>query len=393
MKLCIFCSFIHIFAIIKNFNMKKSKIIILSLVLHSGGVYSQQKGEIFKVLDSISHKKWDSIAPNLDSLDNPKLTIIDKKFSDKVVIRPKDNTLIIKDYDIPITPYNLMKTQTHEQRWFFYGQNNLLFNQASFSNWNAGGNNNIGVIGKVNYNLIYKKNRHYLENIFNLRYGFVAQEGSSTRKTEDYISVSSNYGYELNEAYYLSTGFQFISQFTRGYNYGVTPNPTKMDRISQFMAPGYLNLGLGLSYNPNENLQVILRPINGQFTFVTDSLLQKAGRYGLERDGQSLRAELGARLNALYRIKIYNDIHYTNQLSLFSNYLSHPERVDIAYSGILNMKFNKYLNAMVSIDLIYDHDQIKQLQRKQTLGIGLSYTLGSESNKDSNKKLLKINTK
>lgn len=369
----------------------KNKLILSTLILCSTLVFSQRKKPLFlKEIDSISQKKWDSISPNLDSLDAPKLIVIDKKFTDAIVIPTNNKEVITKDMEIPITPFNLMRNNTQEKHWFFYGQNNLLFNQASFSHWNAGGNNNIGVIGKVNYFLTYKNNQHYLENIFNLGYGLIAQEGKSTRKTEDYINISSNYGYELGKFYYLSTGFQFISQFTRGYNYGATPNPTKMDRISQFMAPGYLNLGLGLSYNPNENLQVIFRPINGQFTFVTDPLLQKAGRYGLERDGQSMRAELGARLNALYRIKIYKDITYTNQLSLFTNYLSHTERVDITYSGILNMKFNKYLNAMVSIDLIYDHDQIQHLQRKQTLGIGLSYNLGSDKNKSSNNKLLKI---
>lgn len=369
-----------------------NKFLLLILVSFSTMLFSQRKkASFYKELDSISQSKWDSISPNLDSLDAPKLVIIDKKFSDTVVIVPKEALPVVRETtDVPITPYQLMQSNTQEKHWFFFGQNNLLFNQASFSNWNAGGNNNIGVLGKVNYSLIYKNHKHYLENIFQLGYGFVTQEGRSTRKTDDFINISSNYGYELGKFYYLSTGFQFISQFTRGYNYGATPSPTKSDRISQFMAPGYFNIGMGISYNPTENLQVIFRPLNGQFTFVTDPLLQKAGRYGLERDGQSMRAELGARLNALYRIKIYKDISYTNQFSLFTNYLYHTERVDVMYSGILNMKFNKYLNATVSIDLLYDHDQLKNLQRKQTLGIGLSYHLGSEQNKKSNAKLLKI---
>ena len=42
---------------------------------------------------------------------------------------------------------------------------------------------------------------------------------------------------------------------------------------------------------------------------------------------------------------------------------------------MLNLKFNKYIDVNVNIDLMYDDDQVKKLQRKQTLGIGLNYTL------------------
>ena len=58
--------------------------------------------------------------------------------------------------ELPITPFQLIKTK-EEKVWYFYGQNNMVFNQASFNNWNSGGNNNIGILGKINYNLSFKK--------------------------------------------------------------------------------------------------------------------------------------------------------------------------------------------------------------------------------------------
>ncbi len=353
-------------------------------------VFAQKNKDILKQIDSISQQRWGNVVVDLDSLNEPTYEKIDKKLKDTLIIK---RNLTLETYvpqeELPITPFNFIRDKASEQSWFFFGNNSLTFNQSSFSNWNAGGNNSIGVIGRVNYNLYFKRNRHYLENNLQLGYGFMSQENQSTRKTEDQINISSNYGYDLGKFYYLSAGAQFVSQFTRGYNYGATPNPTKRDRISQFMAPGYLNLGLGISYNPKENIQIIFRPINGQFTFVTDPLLQVAGKYGLERDGQSVRSEIGARLNIIYRLKVFKDIHYTSNLNFFSNYLSHFERVDISYAGILNMKFNKYINATVNIDLLYDHDQMRKLQRKQTLGIGLVYNMGAESNKKSNSKMIK----
>ena len=94
-------------------------------------------------------------------------------------------------------------------------------------------------------------------------------------------------------------------------------------------------------------------------------------------------------MNVIYRVKLYKDINWVSQLNLFSNYSQHPERVDIAYSGILTMKFNRFISTNFSIDLVYDHDQVKNLQMKQTLGVGVSYNLGIE-NKEKNLKKDKV---
>lgn len=349
-------------------------------------VLAQDRKIALKEIDSISQRRWDSVSLNLDSLANPKLINFDIHYKDTIVIRDEVVVSNITN-EIPVTPYNFLKLK-EPTRWFYYGQNNLVFNQSSFSNWNSGGNNNIGVIGKVNYNVSYKNHKHFLDNHIQLGYGFVASEGESSRKTEDYINLMTNYGYDIGKNFYLSTGFQFLSQFSPGYNYTATPDPEFNDRISRFLAPGYVNAGLGISYNPNENFQLIVRPLNGKFTIVTDPFLQKAGRYGLERDGQSLRSEVGALINVLYRLKIYKDINLVNQINFFSNYVNHAERVDIAYNGTLNIRFNKFISTVVSLDLLYDHDQIQKLQMKQTLGIGFSYNLGFE-NKEKNKKLIK----
>lgn len=360
--------------------------LIINLLLISTPLFSQKEGAILKQIDSISQNHWNSTALNLDSLADPEWEKFDSHFQGPIVIADKVVSSSIND-EIPITPYNMLK-MVGPMRWFYFGQNNLVFNQSSFSNWNSGGNNNIGIIGKVKYNLSYKKDKHFLDNTLQLGYGFVASQGEASRKTDDYINLMSNYGYDIGKNFYLSTGFQFLSQFSAGYNYSNTRSPDFSDRISRFLSPGYLNAGLGISYNPNENFQIIFRPLNGKFTFVTDPILQKAGKYGLEKDGQSMRAELGSLLNVLYRINIYKDINFVNQVNFFSSYTSHPERVDVAYNGTFNIKFNKFITTVVSLDLLYDHDQIQKLQIKQTLGVGFSYNLGYE-NKEKNKKLIK----
>jgi hypothetical protein len=43
----------------------------------------------------------------------------------------------------------------------------------------------------------------------------------------------------------------------------------------------------------------------------------------------------------------------------------------LAYGALLNLKVNKYISSNITLDLLYDHNQIEKTQMKQTLGIGL----------------------
>lgn len=363
--------------------MMKIRIFVV-LVAFSMISYAQEN-PFRRRIDSLVQNKWDELAVDLDSLSSLKL--VDLKISKKDTILVKAPAPI-SEAEFPVTPFAFMNT-IRERKWFLFGQNSLQFNQSSYSNWSAGGNNSIGVIGRINYALSYKNGEHFWDNNIKLGYGMLSISGRELRKTEDYINISSKYGYDLGQYYYLLMGVEFSSQFSAGYNYTPSKKRKYSDRISRFMAPGYLNFGLGVLYNPKENFQISLSPINTKLTFVLDKILQKKGRYGLERDGQSVRREIGAMMNIVYRLKIYKDISWVHQLNLFSNYTQKPQNIDIAYSGLLTMKFNKFISTTLSLDLVYDHDQIKNIQMKQTLGVGISYNLGIE-NKEKNVKKDKV---
>ena len=139
------------------------------------------------------------------------------------------------------------------------------------------------------------------------------------------------------------------------------------------MAPGYFSVGAGFTYRPNENFTLTLRPANARWTFVLDEDLQTKGTYGLKNDGDSSLFQFGFLATAQYKLKIMENITLINNASLFSNYLDHPERMVLSYGGILNMKINKYISSIITVDLLYDHNQIKKTQLKQTLGVGLAY--------------------
>jgi hypothetical protein len=264
--------------------------------------------------------------------------------------------------------------------WSIQGQNTLMLNQASFSNWNGGGANNVGWIVGSNYNLTYEKGNDLVENIVVLGYGQNYTEGLGTRKTQDIIKLSSNYGRKISKNWYVSGGASLLTQFAAGYEDGNNPSAAK---ISNFLAPGYVNLGAGFTYRPSDNFTMTLLPANARWTFVLDKDLQNAGNYGLKNDGDSSLFQFGFLGTAVYKIKLMENITLVNSASVFSNDLDHPERLVVSYGGVLDMKINKYVSSIITLDLLYDHNQIKKTQMKQTLGVGLSYNIDNGVKKSS----------
>ncbi len=268
------------------------------------------------------------------------------------------------------------------KNWSIQGQNTLMLNQAAFSNWVSGGANNIGWIAGVNYNMTYEKDKDLWENIVILGYGQNDTKGVGNRKTQDVINLSSNYGRKISKNWYVSAGASLLTQFAPGYDDGNNPAAAK---LSNFMAPGYVNLGAGFTYRPNDNFTMTLRPANARWTFVLDDDLQYAGNYGLKHDGDSSLFQFGFLGTAMYKVKLMENMTLVNTASVFSNYLDHPERLVLSYGGVLNMKINKYVSSVITLDLLYDHNQIRKTQMKQTLGVGFAYNIDNGVKRSENK--------
>ncbi len=287
----------------------------------------------------------------------------------KDTVATKSDTLLSKQDSI---------LPKEEKRWNMTGENTLLLNQSAFSNWVAGGNNSFGATAKVKYEFDYKNGKNIWNNKIAVGYGQLSSEGEKPKKTDDIIVLESSYGYQISKNWYMSAASTFRTQIANGYDYGANPNYTPKDRKSAFMAPGYFTLGGGFEYKPNTKFQFSILPLTNKTTFVLDKKLQKKGNYGLENDGDWNYMELGALATIKYKATIMENVLWENYLTLFSNYLSHMERIDIAYATVVTMKVNNHISTKLTLDLIYAHNQIERLQLKETFGVGLSYNIKSK---------------
>jgi hypothetical protein len=223
--------------------------------------------------------------------------------------------------------------------WKTGGASSLAFSQVALSNWAAGGENSIS--GNLMLNLFanYTKGNSTLDNTLGFGYGTMKQGDLGWRKTDDKIELASKYGRNASKNWYYTGMVNFKTQMTTGYNYSNDPDLEDVE-ISQFMAPGYLNVAIGMDYKPNDHFTLLLSPLSGKITFVNDTTLSNAGAFGVD-PGDKYRAEFGAYLKMAYKRDIIENVNFSTKLDLFSNYLDNPQNLDINWEVLITMKINK----------------------------------------------------
>jgi len=247
--------------------------------------------------------------------------------------------------------------------------------QGSLSNWAAGGENfSLAVNSLVSLYAFYKKEKHSWDNTFDLNLGYVKTTSLGARKNDDRFDLLSKYGYAITPKLSLAGLFNIRSQFFKGYTYS---NNIKTFS-SNFFAPGYILLGVGLDYKPTKHLSIFISPATARWVIVKDTALANKGLYGVT-PGKKSNLEFGAFASINYLKEFNKVLSYKGRLDLFSNYRHKPKNVDLYMTNALSAKISKILSATWGLDLIYDDDvrlfgpnkKAAGLQVKSLVGVGL----------------------
>ncbi len=260
--------------------------------------------------------------------------------------------------------------------WKVTGVASLNVSQLSITNWAAGGENSLSGNALFKLSPDYDNDTLSWDNDLTLGFGLLKQGDDPSRKSDDQINISSKVGYKASKHWSYSGLISFKTQFAEGYD-----NPGEADRlkISNFMAPAYLNLSLGMDYKPVEGLSLLIAPVSGKITFVLDESISGES-YGLGAD-QNIRGEFGVYVKFAYKKEILKNVLLDTKIDLFSNYLDNPQYVDINWDLLLTFKVNDFISATLMTQLIYDYD-IKfgpdldetRVQFKEMFGLGLTYS-------------------
>lgn len=280
---------------------------------------------------------------------------------------------------------------------------NLNFAQTLLRDWAAGGSNNYTMTGYIDANANYAKDKMIWNNRLQVDYGFLySADKPILQKVKDRIYFESKWGYETPIQHLsYSANFDFRTQIDNNYNYR-TPNvpsgePSKQDWLnartlkSGLFSPAYSTLGLGLLWTPKPWFSLNVAPLTGGFVIVDNPELRKAYGMELEDDGvnyKSSRFELGAQVKADANFTINDNLKYTTQLVLFSNYLKNPQNIRVNWDNKVFWKMAKFFTLTFSTNMIYDDTVLitnddhpngfRTWQLKEFFEIGFSYTISSK---------------
>lgn len=267
--------------------------------------------------------------------------------------------------------------------WKTGGMYNLNIGQGSLSNWAAGGDDfSLTITSLLNLYGFYRKGKHSWDNTLDVGLGYLKTTTLGSRKNDDRFDLLSKYGYALNSKLNISTLFDFRSQFFKGYTY----NGETKTFSSDFLAPGYVVLSVGLDYKPTKHLSIFLSPITSRWVIVKDDSLASVGSYGVDSSRHSIN-QLGAFCTINYAKDFSKYVAYKSRVDLFSNYKKNPQNIDVYMTNILAIKLAKFFSINWSVDMIYD-DNAKlfgknkmspALQLKSIIGVGLLVKFSSRN--------------
>ncbi|MBP9152183.1 MAG: DUF3078 domain-containing protein [Flavobacteriales bacterium] len=222
----------------------------------------------------------------------------------------------------------------------------------------------------------------------------------------------------------------------------INTNPNRINKrttVSQFAAPAYLTVSAGITYKPVTWVQIYVSPVAGKFTFVNPAAnvydAKTGGKgamaYGLKTPTDVYRAEFGWYLRANLEKEVFKNVIVKTQVELFGNYLDNVHvdniatttdavdgtvyydaatrdqnrigtdasgatiytydnrtNVDVNWQTWITLKINKYLQASLEWQMLYDYDisvpkyqndgittySSRGIQFRQGLSLGVGYT-------------------
>jgi len=169
---------------------------------------------------------------------------------------------------------------------------------SNFNNWYAQGtpNNSSGSIG-INFNAFANKleDNYFWRNSLTVNLAWVKlddkddpNDDESFRATTDVFNISSLYGQKLSDKWAASALGEYRTTLLNNFN-----------------DPGYLDVGVGFTWTPIDNLIVVIHPLNYNFVFADNDAV--------------FESSLGAKVVADYTRQI-GAIAFKSNLSAFFSY-------------------------------------------------------------------------
>ena len=293
---------------------------------------------------------------------------------------PRQGKLTIAPPQAPapddVTPVETPPLKVHN--WLHVFNASLQFTQAYISgNWYQGGENNLALLGSINWNCNLNQDIHpnwLFNNALSYKLGVATTHGDSIRNyliNEDNFLFTSQLGYKAVKNWYYSAMFQFTTQFMNNYK----TNTRTM--TAAFLSPAEMNIGLGMTYNykkaDDRMFTLAIAPISYNLKYCRNITDIDPTRFGIDA-GHHSKSTVGSNFEAKWLWRFTPSVMLTSRLYMFTNY----QYVQGDWENTLDLSIGKYLTTQLYTHLRFDRSRTRDddwnyWQFKEILSLGVVY--------------------
>ena len=282
---------------------------------------------------------------------------------------------------------------------------NIHGSLTAFSeSWQAAGDNTATILANVNFLHTYKKNKFTLTNTASAKFDYNnmktdlgdGEQKGVWFKNIDEIVLSTAPQWDMVKNWTYGANVKFRTQFAPGYG-ARGDKQNGVQRVSNFMTPGYLDASLGFTYVlPSERfpLKINLAPAAMSATYRHDQYTSKdygvaAGYTSKYEGGLSVQLDFDKTWGKdgwlRYRTTAHSFYGWITDISSMKKFvpteledgtMSEYEHVvpTLRWENTIDIKATKYISTQIYFQLYYNKAEYHKLQVSSMLSVGLTYT-------------------
>ncbi|MGE5315111.1 MAG: DUF3078 domain-containing protein [Acidobacteriota bacterium] len=240
--------------------------------------------------------------------------------------------------------------------------------QVSYSDWTQGGENAVSWTLTLDGRSEMRAPIWNWANNYKFAYGQTKLGSRAIRKTEDKIDLESVLSYRTGWVVNPYVAATLKTQFTAGYTYDAADNRTQ---VSDFFDPAFLTQSVGGEFRPaawiKTRIGVALREV------ITKTYNQYADDKTTP-EIEKTKTEGGLESVTDIQLTIDDNVLFTSRLELFDPF-KHMDRVVVRSDNMLSAKVGRYIVVSLNVVLVNDVQITPRTQVKQTLALGINYSI------------------
>jgi len=244
----------------------------------------------------------------------------------------------------------------------------LTATQVTFTDWAQGGDNALAYALSIDGKSTLEEQTIGWANACKFAFGQTRLGDQGLRKTDDRIDLESVLTYKLGGNVKPYAAATLKSQFAKGFTYDADGVKTA---VSKFFDPAYLTQSVGALYQPapevKTRLGVGLREVlTSDFPVYADDPATLAV--------EKTRVDGGLESVTDLEWHLEDNLLLTAKLELFAP-LKTLDQIVARNEYLLAAKVSKYVTVNLNVQLINERRTTPRTQVKETLALGVSYTL------------------